>query len=521
MNELARTGVYLVVAGLLGTLAYSVQPTKRPLDPGAEANKSLTNKFTDISQAKSLEITRANESLAEISAFRVAEVGGRWVIPSHDNYPADAKSQLGDVAKALIDLNAMDVVSTDAKDHTEYGVLEPTAAAIKELKQGIGTLVTILNQSDEPIVRLIIGKEANTSNKSLMETVNKELRFVRIQGQDAVYVAPLPFLTISSEFEKWIDKDLLQLNAFDVAKVEIKDYSIVDAQDRNGDIVKQLSPRSETLVSFNRATSKWDLEEMTVFRGTQKEPSGLSEDEELNGTVLNDLKSAVDNLSIVDVVRKPEGLGADLQGSENLTKESRVALSAKGFYLRPETSEILGTNGDIRIIQDDGVEYVLRFGVTRNTAESASEGKLNRYMLATARFRSESIPEPTLLPEPGGQVGPAESKPESEKTDEERALEQNRDKIARENQRKKDDYNNKVKKATTKVKELNARFADWFYVINEETYRKIHLTRADIVKATDRAKEEGYGVDAFRELVRQGLSKKKTTTPPPAPPRFE
>ena len=60
-------------------------------------------------------------------------------------------------------------------------------------------------------------------------------------------------------------------------------------------------------------------------------------------------------------------------------------------------------------------------------------------------------------------------------------------------------------KAEEKVRELNYRFADWYYVISEDVYKTIHLGRADIIKETEEAKEKGSGIDAFRNLEDQGL----------------
>ena len=43
-------------------------------------------------------------------------------------------------------------------------------------------------------------------------------------------------------------------------------------------------------------------------------------------------------------------------------------------------------------------------------------------------------------------------------------------------------YNEKIEKGQKKVKELNARFADWYYVISEENFLKLRLSRASLVK---------------------------------------
>ena len=72
------------------------------------------------------------------------------------------------------------------------------------------------------------------------------------------------------------------------------------------------------------------------------------------------------------------------------------------------------------------------------------------------------------------------------------------DKEREEQQKKRDE-------AETKVRELNARFANWYYVISEDVYRKIHLGREDIIKAKEGTKDECSGVDSFRKLQEEGL----------------
>jgi hypothetical protein len=62
------------------------------------------------------------------------------------------------------------------------------------------------------------------------------------------------------------------------------------------------------------------------------------------------------------------------------------------------------------------------------------------------------------------------------------ALDAERDRVEAANKRKQDAFDEKVKAGEQKAKELNARFADWYYVVGEDTYRKIHLGKSDIIK---------------------------------------
>ena len=67
---------------------------------------------------------------------------------------------------------------------------------------------------------------------------------------------------------------------------------------------------------------------------------------------------------------------------------------------------------------------------------------------------------------------------------------QKRDAIIKQNERQQKEYDEKVEKAQQRVKELNERFADWYYVINDETYQKIHLSRDDIIKEKEKTEDE-------------------------------
>ena len=78
-----------------------------------------------------------------------------------------------------------------------------------------------------------------------------------------------------------------------------------------------------------------------------------------------------------------------------------------------------------------------------------------------------------------------EEEPAESEDSPEAKLKAEQERVTKENQRKIDERNDKIKAAQDKVQTLNYRFADWYYVISEEVYNKIHLGRADVVKQTD------------------------------------
>lgn len=546
MNESIRTLVYVGV-GVVATLAaYAARPVLndvRAIGGGKEwVGKPLFPNFKDPLEAKILEIQQFDETTARAKSFTVAQDSkGGWVIPSHGNYPADAANQMRAVAETLADLKVLDVASEVNTDHALLGVLDPTKAEVGTA--GVGTLLTMQDAKGNDLLKLIVGKADGT---------RPELRFVRKPAEDVVFVATIDLTKLPTEFDKWIEKDLLKISTFDVARVTLKDYLILPTQ--QGRMVYY--PRMDAVLTYDSSKGEWKLEKMLSYRGQGQgqgqEPREVELDdlEELNKTKLDELRSALGDLKIVNVRRKPTGLGNSLRVSKDkLTDDQRAELQAFGFYAQPAadgTLDIYGANGEVIVDTKDGVEYVLRFGdiapdtdISSTSSTTPKDGakkeeeqvKVNRYLFVTTQVAQAILTPPALEPEPAGppegdkKEGEAakagEPKAGEPKSDEEQPAvidpkQAERERIKRENERKLNEYRDKKKKADTRMGELNARFADWYYVVSEDVYKKIRLVRTDIVKEAATAKEEGFGIDAFRKLEEEGLkAPTKPATPTP------
>ena len=94
MIEMTKTLIVAIVALALGVAALIIKPKPVGIPSSDFINTTLFEKFEDPLTAKSLEVLRYNEDLAEIEQFKVAEIDGVWCIPSHNNYPADAENSL-------------------------------------------------------------------------------------------------------------------------------------------------------------------------------------------------------------------------------------------------------------------------------------------------------------------------------------------------------------------------------------------------------------------------------------------
>lgn len=568
MNETGKTVSFVaaaVVAVAVGVWSH-IGPAESDVTSEQIVGKKLFDEFRPEA-AKSLEIIEYDADKLVLKPFKIDQENGIWRIPSHDNYPADASQQLGEAAAALLAAEKVNLASDDPTTHVTYGVVDPDPKSLTAGTTGVGTRVTMEDSSGKKLAQVIVGKGIKDK---------PDLHYVRYPGKDQVYVAKLKTDKFSTKFEDWIEKDLLKLNAWDIEKVAFNDYSI-DA------LRGTLTPRAKIHVAYDSKDAKWKLDELEVWRDGEYEPESLADDEELNTQKLNDLKNALDELKIVDVRRKPEGLAADLRAGEELAdnNEAKTSLAQRGFFVASTDGGEVGiysNEGEVRCGNKDGVEYTLRFGsITagggeeskgeesppeggEGEAESGADKKgsgANRFIMVTAQFNEELLTKPELTPLPGEKPAAEgdskeETKDEAAKTsaidatladaagllalaDDEAAdqptkpaedekaaadkpagqdkkgakadagksekgkaelakpkspeqLEQER--ITKENERKQKEYDDKVKKGKEKAKELSDRFANWYYVVSDSTYHKIHLGRDEIVKKKTPPAEE-------------------------------
>ena len=66
------------------------------------------------------------------------------------------------------------------------------------------------------------------------------------------------------------------------------------------------------------------------------------------------------------------------------------------------------------------------------------------------------------------------------------------------------------------MKELNDRFADWYFIISDDVYKKIHLGRDDIVKKKEAEKDAKDGsasaLDELEGPARRDLQARVSTS---------
>jgi hypothetical protein len=84
-------------------------------------------------------------------------------------------------------------------------------------------------------------------------------------------------------------------------------------------------------------------------------------------------------------------------------------------------------------------------------------------------------PAPTQAPTP--------DQPPAELTEEEwkERLDAERERINKENQRKIDQRSDRLAVAKKKSAELNARFADWYYIVSDAEFKRLKIELSDLI----------------------------------------
>jgi hypothetical protein len=542
MNQNTKSAIFIGAAAVAALGAWLARPTMPSGDNRDQRGKLLIETF-DPTTATSLKIVEFDEETSTPRPFEVRQAQVkhkgkvRWSIPSHGDYPADAQNQLAEAATALVGLEILSVASEKPGDHELYGVVDPESKDLQGAT-GVGTRVVMKDKEGRTVASVILGKAV--ANRP-------DLRYVRRDNEDPVYVVKVKTDKISAKFGDWIEKDLLKMSLWDLKQVYIGDYAVDTLQG-------ELRQEGEMLLGYDDAAdAKWKLIKGERRHGNRAVPDKLAPDEELNTANLDAMKTALEDLKIVDVLAKPPVLSADLKASADFlaNKQACQSLAEHGFYAvtledHPEEREFLSNAGEVRFYMKDGVEYVLRFGAAAGAADKAAGKKtpkdsghlnLNRYLLVMAEFDPDMIPKPVLEPlpsepaaektgktaekaagknaektakpgeadkgkaEPKGKAGdkadktdktgkagkaaPAAKEPpkkEAPKPD----LKAERQRIEKENQRKREQYDEQVAAGKKHVQELNSRFADWYYVISDDVYRKLHLSRKDVVKKKEK-----------------------------------
>ncbi|WP_052557462.1 DUF4340 domain-containing protein [Enhygromyxa salina] len=394
-----------VIMGVLALLSFAGAMSMRPVEVAPptfeDTGEALFPEFVDPNAATFLEVKDYDEESAQLTSFSVKLEDGKWVIPSHNNYPADGTEQMGKAAASFISVTKDVVRSDDPKEHAEFGVVDPEDEAAA--KDSRGRRVTIKDASGTTLVDVIIGKDVPE---------RQGFKFVRYPGENRVYAVQLD-PQVSTQFTDWIEDDLLKMESDDIVAVLSNSYSVVEGTDPvTGEKTTKLENDNPMYFELSdsgafgpdgQPSVEWAPAAPPVFgpdgaridpatwEGEEPlpQPAAAPEGKELNPTKVKQIVGASDRMKIVGV--RPRAARLD-----------PFEMKSKGFFLvgEPPRLSLLGNEGEVHLISNDGVIYTLFFGeVTYATGEALSAGgeedaveegedasRANRYMFVNVGY---------------------------------------------------------------------------------------------------------------------------------------
>ncbi|MGD0364200.1 MAG: DUF4340 domain-containing protein [Bryobacteraceae bacterium] len=196
--------------------------------------------------------------------------------------------------------------------------------------------------------------------------------------------------------------------------------------------IASASIRKVTINRYNidPAAGRMNNAETTIL--TQDKGEWKAQGEKLNLPAVHAMAAALDGLKIVDVRPKPPGLADGLRREElRLTLETALSLQKAGYFFTQE-GRVYSSEGDMTVETNDGLMYSLRFGEVVAGDTKSGVPSDNRNLFVMVHF------DPARAATYGGDAGAGE-------------------RMAR---------------------ELNNRYADWYYVIGGRDFQNLRLGRA-------------------------------------------
>ncbi len=545
------TGIAVGAAVGLSLLALSMGPREVRLDAFDDQGQQFFPTFTDGGAVTELEVVEYREAAGAPYPFVVKrDDKGRWTIPSHGNYAADAKDRMGKAAAMMIGLVKQSVIGDVKGRHVDYGVVDPLDSSAET--KGRGKRIKMKDSAGNVLADLVIGKAVEGKMQEF---------YVRVPDKKRVYRTKIDG-ELSTKFADWIETDLLKAQSWDIAKVIFDNYSV----NEQGRTLAEAIVRGDKFVLRKDDAGKWTFDGIDA---TKEDP---------NEDKLREIGDTLGQIKIVGVRGKPPGLTARLERANGIEEQIlQNELGRKGFFL--VDGKLYSNEGDLFFETKKGVRYTLRFGElvlgdgdevsagTATTTEKPKEGDPakaanNRYLMVTAEFAEDLLTKPagarlpadqlTKRAEARTQIEAIQRAVEAFRTKNENklpetlakltekpaegdamlaelkkdpwdndyqlvvvgdayavvsfadgkveggegiAMDVRSDRLPLEDELKKTadtwtEYDGKVKEGQAEADKLTKRFGPWYYVIDQALFAKLKPARADLVKVKAAAPAE-------------------------------
>ncbi len=554
MNENNKTVLFIIAAAACVALAFYTAPEARdPSAQGSKMGQALFESF-DPRAATGIEIVEVDEENIESKTFEVSQTEKGWFIkrPGKTDYPANADNQVKNVSSILFDLRIIDQAAEGAGEHASFGVLDPSKANPSDA--GIGKMIALKNSSGSNLAQLIIGNEVeglsntryvrkpeeNAVYRVELQNVNdvttkfvdwvekdfldldkwniKQVTFDNYEIKDGKIAASVK-QTLDYDNSEWklsgsalSDDEELDKEKLDDMKDAFDDLEIIDVERKPEILISSLRKGSE-FVDANNVQQLQSSANSLIQKGFRpvnelgkdgkplSYPNGKPKLKVVSqkGEVLVGMKDGVEYvLRFGETYRGPED-------DENSTGDSRY------IYAYARVNENLLEQPVLEAVPapltQPKAEAPADTDANGSKGDTGDQGKKGEPSVPSItppgpppNFTPPS-PPPSLTPPPPPTpeaVGAEDSNDTvvNEDAEEDSFTKKKADRdaeIARikaSNAQKQREYQDKVTKAQTRVRELNENLAGWYYVISNDVYEKIRLDRSDFVKAKEKEGEE-------------------------------
>jgi len=480
MTDSLKTTVFFLLALLvLIPAVYLSLPERETFQADQMVNQVLFPELKDVMDAGSLAIQTVEKNGSPRN-LEVKKVGGQWILSSFSGYPANAQNRMVEVVSALSGLEVLRVVGEDGATRAQCGVLTSEEAPSAEPAE-LGTRITIRSPQDKVLLDLILGHEAEEGTGKY---------YVRRVGQNPVYVVKMDPSKLSARFIDWIETDLLKLQPSDIGSLFALDCRL-DFH-ANADGSPAFDHRGQFMLTQKyMETPDWILTSNQKVFGNGMRDVGMPAGQVLNLPGLRRVSQSLADTRICSVQRKPAALSETFRHPESLSvsEDLNRLLQERGFCVlqmdlgQGPVSTLFSTDGQLHVYSTGGVVYRLFFGGIAGQEAIADladlgERKFYRYLILTADLYPQGIPRPELQELP---PKPEEGADAAAKAQYAAILEMN--------QQEQKIYEEKLAEARKRVEEMNALFADWFYIIPDDVYQQIHVTYDSAFISEEEAKK--------------------------------
>lgn len=359
-HEFLKTALFVAAAVALAITAAWVDPGSARPEILSDEGEPLFPGFREVDQVKAIEVVDYNEEQAVARPLKVEFRNNRWLLPSHNDYPAEAGDRLAKAAGAFLGLKKDTVVSDLIEDHAQYGVIDPLDASTGSLS-GRGTRVTLRDEQGGVLADVILGRAVPEK---------EGFRYLRLPGQKRTYGVKTE-ADPSADFADWVEDNLLRLAASEIRQITVNSYSIDETFGR--------------LANARRVV-------ITKDGGSWKSEGDYTPNQAAIRATVNTLAS----IRIAGARPKPEPLARQLRdGQLEMTLETMMSLRQRGYFLT-QTGQLLSNEGEVMVETSRGLLYTLRFGeivsggaVSAEEQEDSGTGQQDRYLFVTVSHSAE------------------------------------------------------------------------------------------------------------------------------------